>query len=181
MRQLADSLLGLAHGEAAAIAIRRVPLDFSQLAGSVVKSFGIQAEEKQVRLEALIGGPDLHVMGDPVKLSWVVSNLVGNALRYTPAAEPLEFALNDRRMASGSRCSDSGPGIAPQIRDHLFERFAQWNPDGMEAGMGGLGLSIVKDIVQAHGGRIFVESSAGGSEFTVELPAETFDGQVAHS
>jgi signal transduction histidine kinase len=76
---------------------------------------------------------------------------------------------------------DSGPGIAPQIREHIFERFAQWNPDGMETGTGGLGLSIVKDIVQAHGGRIFVESSAEGSEFTVELPAETYDGQVAHS
>ena len=76
---------------------------------------------------------------------------------------------------------DSGPGIAPQIREHIFERFAQWNPNGFEAGSGGLGLAIVKDIVEAHGGRIFVESSAGGSEFTVELPAGTYDGQVAHS
>ncbi len=56
MRQLADSLLGLAHGEPAAITIRRVDLDFSELASSVVKSFGIQADQKQVRLEALIGG-----------------------------------------------------------------------------------------------------------------------------
>ncbi|MGO9061351.1 MAG: ATP-binding protein [Candidatus Binataceae bacterium] len=181
MRQIADSLLGLAHGEAAAIAIRRVPLDFSQLAGSVVKSFGIQAEEKQVRLEALIGGPDLHVMGDPVKLSWVVSNLVGNALRYTPAGGTIRVSAQRSEDGVRLKVQDSGPGIAPQIREHIFERFAQWNPDGMDAGMGGLGLSIVKDIVQAHGGRIFVESSAGGSEFTVELPAETFDGQVAHS
>ncbi len=83
MRQLADSLLGLAHGEPAAITIRRIDLDFSELVSSVVKSFGIQADQKQVRLEALIGGPGLRVLGDPVKLSWVVSNLVGNALRAT--------------------------------------------------------------------------------------------------
>jgi PAS domain S-box-containing protein len=181
MRQLADSLLGLAHGEPAAIAVRRATLDFSQLAGSVVKSFGIQAEQKQVHLEALIGGPGLRVMGDPVKLSWVVSNLVGNALRYTPCGGTITISVQPSESGVRLRVRDSGPGIAPQIRDHLFERFAQWNPNGFEAGPGGLGLSIVKDIVEAHGGRIFVESSAGGSEFTVELPAGTYDGQFAHS
>jgi two-component system, NtrC family, sensor histidine kinase KinB len=181
MRQLADSLLGLAHGEPAAITIRRIDLDFSELVSSVVKSFGIQADQKQVRLEALIGGPGLRVLGDPVKLSWVVSNLVGNALRYTPGGGTI--TISAQRSDNGVRLvvRDSGPGIAPQIRDHIFERFAQWNPNGFEAGSGGLGLAIVKDIVEAHGGRIFVESSAGGSEFTVELPAGTYDGQVAHS
>jgi PAS domain S-box-containing protein len=181
MRQLADSLLGLAHGEPAAITIRRVELDFSELVASVVKSFGIQAEQKRVRLEALIGGPGLRVLGDPVKLSWMVSNLVGNALRYTPWGGTIMISAQPSEHGVRLVVRDSGPGIAPQIRDHIFERFAQWNPNGLEAGSGGLGLAIVKDIVEAHGGRIFVESSTGGSEFTVELPAGTYDGQVAHS
>jgi NtrC-family two-component system sensor histidine kinase KinB len=181
MRQLADSLLGVAHGEAAAIAVRRVALNFSDLVSSVVKSLAIQAEQKQVKLQTQIAGPELGVMGDPIKLSWVVSNLVGNALRYTPGGGTITVSAQRWEDGVRLRVRDSGPGIAPQIRDHLFERFAQWSPNGFEAGAGGLGLAIVKDIVEGHGGRIFVESSAGGSEFTVELPAGTYDVQTAHS
>jgi signal transduction histidine kinase len=67
--------------------------------------------------------------------------------------------------------SDTGPGVAPEIRDHLFERYAQWNSNGAEPGSAGLGLAIAKEIVEAHGGRIFVESTVGeGTCFTVELP-----------
>jgi PAS domain S-box-containing protein len=181
MRQLADSLLGVAHGEAAAIAVRRLALNFGELVNSVVKTFAIQAEQKQVRLVAQITPGDLAVTGDPIKLSWVVSNLVGNALRYTPAGGTIIVSAQHGNDGVRLVVRDSGPGIAPQIRDHLFERFAQWSPNGVQAGAGGLGLAIVKDIVEGHGGRIFVESSAGGSEFTVELPAGTYDGQTAHS
>ncbi len=181
MRQLADSLLGVAHGEGAAIAVRRTALNFSDLVSSVVKSFGIQAEQKQIKLQLQIAAPQLDVMGDPVKLSWVVSNLVGNALRYTPSGGSITVCAEPGPDGARLRVRDSGPGIAPQIRNHLFERFAQWSPNGFEAGAGGLGLAIVKDIVEGHGGRIFVESSAGGSEFTVELPAGTYDAQTARS
>jgi signal transduction histidine kinase len=67
--------------------------------------------------------------------------------------------------------SDTGPGVAPEIRDHLFERYAQWHANGVEAGSAGLGLTIAKEIVEAHGGRIFVNSIVGeGTRFTVELP-----------
>jgi signal transduction histidine kinase len=67
--------------------------------------------------------------------------------------------------------TDTGPGVAPEIRDHLFERYAQWSTNGTEPGSAGLGLAIAKEIVEAHGGRIFVESTVGkGTCFTVELP-----------
>jgi two-component system OmpR family sensor kinase len=80
------------------------------------------------------------------------------------------------------KISDSGPGIAPELRQHLFERFTQWNVNGTEPGSAGLGLAIAKEIVEAHGGRIFVDSAPKeGTCFTVELPAEPedTDGEAA--
>ena len=67
--------------------------------------------------------------------------------------------------------SDTGPGIPAEVREHLFERFAQWRFSGSEPGSAGLGLAIAKEIVDAHGGRICVDSELGqGTSFTVELP-----------
>jgi two-component system sensor histidine kinase BaeS len=102
----------------------------------------------------------------------VISNLIGNALRYTPEGGTIKVVAGP----SGNdfarlEVADTGPGIAPEIRDHIFERFAQYGADGYAPGSAGLGLAIVKDIVQAHGGRIFVESNNGhGSRFIVQLP-----------
>ena len=115
--------------------------------------------------------PAPKIRADPIKLSWVVSNLVANALRYTPADGII--ALSAKMVPGGIqlRVQDTGLGIAPQVQERLFERFAQWNVNGTEPGSGGLGLTITKEIVQAHGGRIFVDSTMGkGTCFTVELP-----------
>jgi NtrC-family two-component system sensor histidine kinase KinB len=171
MKQLADNLLNLARGQMPLIAVQRVSLDLARIVEDVTQRFGIQAQEKKIRIETHIEKlPDL--LGDPVKLSWVVSNLVGNALRYTPEGGTIEVAAHPTGENLASlEVTDSGPGIAPEIRDHVFERFAQYGTNGYSAGSAGLGLAIVKDIVEAHGGRIFVESNNGhGSRFIVQLP-----------
>jgi NtrC-family two-component system sensor histidine kinase KinB len=172
MRNLADDLLNLARGDPGAIRIQRVPLDVAELADAVAKRFMIQAQQKQVALEAAPLEPGLTVRGDPVKLSWVVSNLLGNALRYTPSGGRIALAADRNENFVRLKVADTGPGIPAEIRNRVFERFTQWNVNGLETGSAGLGLAIVKDIVEAHGGRIFVNSSGHGSEFTVELPAE---------
>jgi len=171
MKQLADNLLNLARGQVPLIAVQRVSLDLARIVEDVTQRFGIQAQEKKIRIETHIEKlPDL--LGDPVKLSWVVSNLVGNALRYTPEGGTIEVAAHPAGENLASlEVTDSGPGIAPEIRDHVFERFAQYGTNGYSAGSAGLGLAIVKDIVEAHCGRIFVESNNGhGSRFIVQLP-----------
>jgi len=171
MRQLTDNLLNLARGEVPAIAVQQERLDLAQLAADVTRRFALQAREKHIEIQQHIESVP-EVIGDPVKLSWVISNLLGNALRYTPAGGTIKVATLGAKQATRLEVTDSGPGIAPELKDYIFERFAQYGPDGLEKGSAGLGLSIVKEIVEAHGGRIFVESAnSHGARFIVEIPA----------
>jgi len=171
MRQLTDNLLNLARGESASIALRRVRIDLAQIAADVTKRFAIQAREKQIKIAEHIDAVPT-IVGDPLKLSWVISNLLGNALRYTPSGGSIEVTAHAADRATRLEVADSGPGIPPEIRDHIFERFAQYDAEGTGKGAAGLGLSIVKEIVEAHGGRIFVQSNdSQGTRFIVEIPA----------
>jgi two-component system, NtrC family, sensor histidine kinase KinB len=170
MKQLTDSLLNLARGELASISLERERIDLARVAEEVAGRFRLQADEKHVALERNIAEVP-PVSGDPVKLSWVVSNLIGNALRYTPQGGRIEVMTGSADDTVRLEVADSGPGIAPELRDYVFERFAQYG-DGADKGSAGLGLAIVKDIVVAHGGRIFVTGNAPvGSRFVVQLPA----------
>ena len=171
MKQLADNLLNLARGQIPLIAVQRVPLDLARIVEDVTRRFDLQAQEKKIRIETHVGKlPEME--GYPVKLSWVISNLIGNALRYTPEGGTIEVSADQAEHDQARlEVADSGPGIPPEIRDHVFERFAQYGANGYAPGSAGLGLAIVKDIVEAHGGRIFVESNHGhGSRFIVQLP-----------
>jgi two-component system, NtrC family, sensor histidine kinase KinB len=171
MRQLTDNLLNLARGEVPAIAVQQKRLDLARLAADVTHRFAIQAREKHVALEEHIGAVP-EIIGDAVKLSWVISNLLGNALRYTPAGGTITVAARGTDQATRLEVTDSGPGIPADMKDYIFERFVQYGSDGFEKGSAGLGLSIVKEIVEAHGGRIFVESAnSHGARFIVEIPA----------
>jgi NtrC-family two-component system sensor histidine kinase KinB len=176
MRQLASDLLDLARGEGVAITLQTATVDLCQLVRAVSKTFTLQAEQKRVKLELGFGEARLTIRADPLKLSWVISNLIANALRYTPSLGAVSVSSLRVDSQAQLRVCDSGPGIAPEMRERLFERFAQWNVNGAESGSAGLGLAIAKEIVEAHGGRIFVESAPGhGTCFTVELPAEPED------
>jgi len=169
MKQLTDNLLNLARGEMASISLRRERLDLARVAEEVAGRFRLQAEEKHVALDLNIEQVP-PVSGDPVKLSWVVSNLIGNALRYTPEGGRIEVMTGCAADIVRLEVADSGPGVAPELRDYVFERFAQYG-DGAEKGSAGLGLAIVKDIVAAHSGRIFVTGNTPvGSRFVVQLP-----------
>jgi len=171
MRQLTDNLLNLARGEMPAIAVQQKRLDLARLAADVTRRFAIQAREKHVEIHEQIESVP-EVIGDPVKLGWVISNLLGNALRYTPAGGTIKVATHGARQSTRLEVTDSGPGIPTELKDYIFERFVQYGSDGLEKGSAGLGLSIVKEIVEAHGGRIFVESAnSHGSRFIVEIPA----------
>jgi two-component system, NtrC family, sensor histidine kinase KinB len=171
IRSLADDLLNLARGEAGAITVRSVPVDISELVRVVTRTFALQFEQKGVALTTdVVVIPKIRA--DAAKLSWVLSNLITNGLRYTESGGTVSASTGSGNGKVWLKVADTGPGIAPQIRDYLFERYAQWPVNGAAPGSAGLGLTIAKEIVDAHGGRIFVRSTVGkGTCFTIELPA----------
>lgn len=124
------------------------------------------------------------VLGEENKVRQVVTNLLGNARRFSPPESPLEIIVDaDRVRGTGSiAIVDHGEGIPPQIRDQIFERF--WRADtsrARETGGSGLGLAIVASIVSAlHGGVAVSETPGGGATFTVTLPLAPSRSTPAH-
>ena len=119
------------------------------------------------------------VIGDEHKVRQVITNLIGNALRYSPEGSPIEIRVSsDASVGSATiEIVDHGEGIPEQFRAKIFDRF--WRADtsrNRETGGSGLGLSIVKSIIAAHGGTVSVhETPGGGATFRVSLPLAPVD------
>jgi two-component system phosphate regulon sensor histidine kinase PhoR len=133
----------------------------------------MQGLHKQLQLRVL-PAPDVAAVGAPVELQSALSNLVSNAVRYTPGGGSIE--VEARVLASGRlefRVRDSGPGIAAEHLPRITERFYRVDRSrSRETGGTGLGLAIVKHVVQRHGGELLIESAPGaGSSFAIQLPA----------
>jgi two-component system sensor histidine kinase KdpD len=169
LEDVAQRLLDVSRSRAMTIALERESLSLRELVAQTVRLFDLQVRERGISLESELPADDLRMAGDATKLGWALSNLIGNALRYTPPGGSIRVEATPLRDAVRISVSDSGPGIPAEQRERIFERFAQ----GHGPGAAGLGLAIVRDVVQAHGGRIFLESEPGsGSRFTLELPRD---------
>jgi len=167
LEDVAQRLLELSRSRAMSIGLDREKISLRDLVARGARIFELQAREAGVALETDLAEDVPKITGDATKLGWALSNLIGNALRYTPRGGVIRIALATAGEAVRLSVEDSGPGIPPGQRERIFERFAQ----GEEGGAAGLGLAIVRDVVQAHGGRIYLESEVGrGSRFTIELP-----------
>jgi signal transduction histidine kinase len=167
---VAQRLLDVSRSRAMTIALERRAVDAGEVVTRVVRLFALQARERSVALETSVAPGRLAITGDPTKLTWAISNLIANALRYTPTGGRVAVGVGAADSTLTISVRDTGPGIPAEQRERIFERFVQ-GQDGVEPGAAGLGLAIVRDIVQAHGGRIHLESEVGrGSCFTLELP-----------
>ena len=169
IRELSDSLLNLARGETTSIRVRNVSFDFGKLLVSVKENFLAQAEQKGVALE-VESALNLEAHGDPVKLSWVVSTLLANAFKHTHNGGRIDVCASSAGQRISLSVSDDGPTIAAAIRNQMFERLSPATFDGFDLDYSGLGLAIAREVVEAHGGRIFVESSNENTTFSIELP-----------
>jgi PAS domain S-box-containing protein len=168
LEDVGQRLLDVSRSRAMSSALERETVDLGEVIARVMKLFELQARERGVALDAAGTSDGIRITGDATKISWALSNLVANALRYTPRGGRVRMETAAQDGAVLVSVSDTGPGIPAEQRERIFERFVQGDDGG---GAAGLGLAIVRDIVQAHGGRIHLTSEVGhGSRFTLELP-----------
>ena len=169
---IVSDLLTVAQGEAGALELRRETVPLSDLATNIVETVQVLAEDKDVRLESRIE-PDVKVTGDSLRLSQLLLNLLDNAIKHSAPGQTVRMTLERDGPAPVLKVEDSGEGIAEQDIPRIFDRFFRTDRSRSRLVPGsGLGLSISKWIVDAHGGSISVASRLGaGSVFTVRLPA----------
>ena len=172
LNHLVDDLRLLAAAEARELPLQREPTPVKEIVDRVVASFKPSAEAASVRLEAEIddGLPSLHL--DRVRMEQVVANLVDNAIRHTPSGGTVVVAATTEDDSVRVEVADTGHGIPTDALPHVFDRLYRVDPS-RERGTGGsgLGLTIARQLVEAHGGTIWAHSEEGsGSRFGFDLP-----------
>jgi NtrC-family two-component system sensor histidine kinase KinB len=174
LTKLVRDLLQLSKLESGKIELREDLLDIRQVVESAIQSYSLPFREKGVALVVTIPEKIPRFIGDETQFSWVVSNLVGNALRYTEGGGTVEVRVcTDQQSAITVHVKDTGRGIAPEHLGKIFDKFVQVKETfDATPGSVGLGLSIAKEIIEMYGGKIWVESTPGkGSVFSFQLPA----------
>jgi PAS domain S-box-containing protein len=173
---LINDLLDISRVETGRVRFEPRPLQIGDVIADVVNALAMPAEAKNHTLtyEVVAGLPD--VIGDRNRLNQVLTNLVGNAIHYTPTGGRIEVSAYLVEGAIRVDVSDTGIGIAPEDLGRIFERFYRADdPLVQEAAGTGLGLSIARMFIEMHGGRVWVESEEGrGSTFTFILPVQTY-------
>ncbi|MBI2758964.1 MAG: HAMP domain-containing protein [Chloroflexi bacterium] len=174
LNRLIDDLQELSRVEARAYQLDLRPLDVASLARTVTKRLAPHAESKRISLDLELA-PDLpRLLADEDRAVQVLTNLAGNALQYTP--EGGRITISAKRISNEVQISvrDTGIGIPPEHLSHIFDRFYRVDKSrSRQAGGGsGIGLTIARALVEAHGGHIWVESEGEGqgSAFTFTLP-----------
>jgi heavy metal sensor kinase len=172
MSEIVESLLLLSRTDAGQQTVQLAPVDLGSLVLQVVEDLEHQARKGSIRVEVTDLEP-LTVQGDRLWLGQAVGNLVSNAIKYTPPGGEVRVALRGEAGFAVLELRDTGIGIAPEHLAHIFDRFYRVD-EGRDRSRGGagLGLSITRWAIEAHGGEITVESTPGeGSCFRVRLAA----------
>ena len=185
LSRLVNDLLDVAKLEAGKIELRPMPFELRDMVHHVVETVRSWAEGKGVTIGEAYPEKSIQMVADPDRLTQVVTNLLGNAIKFTPEGGKISVEINPEQSAPGMAekpgvavsVQDSGIGIPIQDQKRIFEKFEQVSlasPQGVSST--GLGLTIAKEIVELHGGRIWVDSSEGeGSRFTFAIPQRLKD------
>jgi len=171
LSQIVRALLLLSQAESGQVALHKTALDLSETAREIIDQFQIPAEEAQIRLVADLP-PECYAEVDRVQIERMISNLISNAVKFTPAGGEVRVSVQCHPDRTDIIVEDTGRGISPEHLSHIFDRFYQVRDTDSNGERGlGLGLSFVSWIAKAHGGSVAVDSELNkGSRFTVTLP-----------
>jgi two-component system OmpR family sensor kinase/two-component system sensor histidine kinase BaeS len=167
LARLVEDLRTLAHSESGTLSLHREPTDLRRLIADAIAAYQPQAVAAGVQVDSRCDEDLPAVDVDPVRIREVVSNLLSNAIRHAPSGGAVSVAVarHDRQIEIVAR--DDGPGISPEARSHIFDRFYK----GSDSTGSGLGLTIARNLVVAHGGSIRADSAPGrGTTITVAIP-----------
>ena len=168
MNRLIGDLLDTVQMQSGRLSLVLEDLSVAGVLRQVDETFHPRADRRQILLTVIPPDEDVFVRADALRVQQILGNLVGNALKFTPADGYVTVRTVPADTEVTFHVTDSGPGISPEQMPHLFEQF--WQARSDKRGVG-LGLTIAKGIVDAHGGRIWVESRVGfGTTFSFTLP-----------
>jgi signal transduction histidine kinase len=175
LNRLVDDLRTLANAEAGQLALEKAPVDLADLCRRQVSALQLRAHDRQIDLTITAPPAATLVEADSQRLNQVLLNLLDNALRHTPGGGAVAVAVHTVHDEVLVTVTDNGPGIPTPELPHVFDRFYRGDRSRCrETGSTGLGLAIARQLVEAHGGRIWVDSPPPGlprgAEFGLMLP-----------
>jgi signal transduction histidine kinase len=176
MSRLVEDLLDVSRVSRGLVQLEKAPVELADVIAAALEQVQSAASQKLHRIEQASGVPSLLVLGDRTRLIQVVSNLLTNAIRYTNSGGIIHVTLEKRGKMAALRVTDNGMGIAPDLMPRLFDLYVQAERSADRTGGGlGLGLALVKNLVEAHDGTVTAHSPGDGqgSTFTVLLPLHT--------
>jgi len=177
--RLIDDLLDVSRMDAGAFSVELDRLEASQVAGDAVGSQRQLASSAAIEVQLEVDGEPPALWADRDRLLQILENLIGNAIKFTPRGGRITVGVAPRNGEVLFSVTDTGPGIPAESLSHIFDRF--WQANRAERRGAGLGLAICKGLVEAHGGRIWVESALGrGTTFCFTIPAATGAADPLH-
>jgi signal transduction histidine kinase len=167
-----NTLMDITEAESGMMKLRREPTDLCQLVREVVELYEYVAEEKKIAVAADLPPAPVAASVDRLRIRQVFANLLDNAIKYTPEGGHVTISIRNESDQAVAVFKDTGIGIPPDEQGKIWARLYRGDKSRSQRGLG-LGLSLVKAVVEAHGGRVAVSSEINqGSEFTVRLPQE---------